>query len=70
MEEPTQADHKALAMSYAYTALVRALVHSGSLSMDALMANLAGATQQLERIGESDAAFYLGEFSTTLLRID
>lgn len=69
-EEPiTPADEKALALSYAFTALVRALHQSGHLDMDVLFSNLAGARQQLERIEETGAASYLGALNESLLRI-
>jgi len=65
-EYPSAADEKALAMSYAFTALVRSLHQQNALDIDGLFSNLAGARQQLERIGETDAAGYLGALSESL----
>lgn len=66
-EEPiTPADEKALAMYYAYAALARTLQQSGHLEMDHLFTHLSGARQQLERIGESGAARYLGSIAENL----
>lgn len=70
-DEPiTPADEKALAMYYAYAALVRALLQSGALTHDALMAQLAGANQQLHRIGETGAAAHLGQMAQSLQGLD
>ncbi len=66
----TPADEKALAMYYAYAALVRALCLNGSLSLDELMSQLAGANQQLHRIGETEAATFLGQIAQNLQAID
>nr|WP_326528271.1 hypothetical protein [Rhodoferax sp.] len=66
----TPADEKALAMYYAYAALVRALCLNGSLSQDQLMHELAGANQQLHRIGETGAADFLGQIAQNLQAID
>ena len=63
------ADEKALAMYYAYTALAKTLSDSGVLDMDHLFSNLAGATQQLERIGETGAATALGAVCENLTAI-
>lgn len=65
----TPADEKALALSYALTALVKSLVDSGALDRDHLFSNLAGARTQLESIGETGAAAMLGELNESLLRI-
>jgi len=56
----TPADEKALALYYAQTALIKTLKDSGNLDMDHFFKNLAGATQQLEAIGETGAASFLG----------
>ena len=56
----TPADEKALALYYAQTALLKTLKESGHLDMDHLFKNLAGATRQLESIGETGAASFLG----------
>lgn len=69
-EKPiTPADEKVLALSYAFTALIRTLHQSGHLDMDVLFSNLAGARKQLERIGETGAAGHLGTLNESLLRI-
>lgn len=65
----TPADEKALALSYALTAVVKTLVDSGAIERDHLFSNLAGARTQLERIGETGAAEKLGALSESLLRI-
>ncbi|TAL45711.1 MAG: hypothetical protein EPN89_11915 [Methylovulum sp.] len=65
----TPADEKALAMYYAYAALVKTLSDSGHLQMDDLFKNLAGATQQLGSIGETGAAAFLGAMSENLTSI-
>jgi len=70
MNDYTPADEKSLALCYAYTALVRALCKSGALTQDDLFVQLAGATQQLERIGESGAAAFLGSMAQNLLAAD
>lgn len=70
MNTPTPADEKALAMYYAYTALVRALCTSGAITQDDLMKQLAGANQQLQRIGETGAAGFLGALAQSLQGID
>jgi hypothetical protein len=67
---PTPADEKALALYYAYAALVRALCKSGALTQDALMEQLAGANQQLHRVGEVGAAALLGSMAQNLWTID
>lgn len=67
--KPTPADEKALALIYAYTALVKTLADSGQLDMDHLFTNLAGARQQLSRIGETGGAHHLGTLSESLTRI-
>ena len=63
-------DEKALAMYYAYAALVRALCLNGALTQDQLMQQLAGANQQLHQIGEAGAAEYLGQIAQNLQSID
>jgi len=65
----TPADEKALALSYAYTALVKTLADSGAMSMDDLFRNLAGAHDALERIGETGAARLLGAVAESLQSI-
>lgn len=62
-------DEKALALTYAYTALVKTIADSGVISMDHLFSNLAGARAQLERIGEVGAAELLGSLNESLQRI-
>ena len=70
MDEPyTDADEKALAMSYAYTALVKTLVEQNVIRMDELHANLLGATFSLERVGETGAAKLLRALHDSLERI-
>lgn len=68
-ESITPADEKALALYYAYAALVKTLKESGHVEMDHLFANLAGATQQLQRIGEDGAASCLGAMCENLTGI-
>ncbi len=70
MNTPTPADEKALAMFYAYSALVRALCKSGAITQDDLMKELAGANQQLQRIGELEAAGFLGGLAQSLHAIE
>lgn len=65
----TPADEKALAMTYAFTALVKTMVDTELLDRDHLFSNLAGARAQLERIGETGAAELLGALNESLLRI-
>lgn len=55
-----------MALSYAYVALIRALAKNGSLTEDQLLPELAGATGQLQRIGETGAAELLGSFCENL----
>lgn len=71
MNEPdyTPADEKALALTYALTALVKTLVDSGVLERDHFFVNLAGARTQLERIGETGAAELLGALNESLQAI-
>lgn len=71
MSEPnyTPADEKALAMSYAMTALLKTLVDSNVVDRDHLFSNLAGAKQQLENIGEDGAATMLAGLNESWLRI-
>lgn len=69
MENFTPADEKALALTYAFTALVKTLADAGTLDKDQLFSNLAGARGQLERIGESGAAQLLAALNESLLRI-
>jgi hypothetical protein len=66
----TPADEKALAMYYAYAALVRALCKNGTLTLDQLLAQLAGANQQLHALGELGAAQFLGAMAQNLQSID
>ena len=66
---PNPADEKALAMYYAYAALVKTLHDSGVIDMDHLFQNLSGATGQLSAIGETGAAFYLGSMCENLTAI-
>ncbi len=68
-EYPTPADEKALALSFAFTALVKTLADSGVISMDHLFSNLAGARAQLEQIGETGASDMLGSLNQSLQRI-
>lgn len=56
----TPADQKALALSFALTALIKTLADSGALEMDAFMRDLSGARTRLDEIGEPDAAALLG----------
>jgi len=71
MEKPdyTPANEKSLALSYAFTALVKTLVDAGVIDRDHLFSNLSGARAQLERIGETGAAALLGALNESLLRI-
>ncbi|MFZ5483523.1 MAG: hypothetical protein ACOZB0_04760 [Pseudomonadota bacterium] len=48
--EITPADEKALALNFAFTALIKTLVDSDALDLDHLFSNLAGARTQLEAI--------------------
>ena len=66
----TPADQKALAMSYAFTALVKALYKSGALTQDDLFQELAGATQSLQRVGEVDAARLLGDLAQSFQGVE
>ena len=68
MDDPdyTPADEKALALTYAFTALVKTLTDSGLIDRDHLFVNLAGARTQLERIGETGAAELLGALNESL----
>jgi hypothetical protein len=68
-ENPTPADEKALAMYYAYVALVKTLHDDGLLNMDHLFQNLAGATTQLRANGETGAASLLGSMAESLTSI-
>ena len=54
----------------ANSALVRALCKNGSLTLDQLMVQLAGANQQLHRIGEISAAEFLGQMAQNLQAVD
>lgn len=65
----TPADEKALALSYAYEALVKTLADSGVLNMDHLFSNLAGAQGAAQRVGEVGAATLLGALAEQLQRI-
>lgn len=65
----TPADAKALALSFAFTALVKTLAESNALEMDALMRDLAGARNRLSELGETDAADLLGGLATSLQAI-
>lgn len=71
MTEPhyTPADEKALAMSYAMTALLKTLIDSNVLDRDHLFSNLAGAKTQLEAIGEDGAAKMLAALNESWLRL-
>ena len=66
----TPADEKSLALYYAYAALVRALCKNNTLKLDDLLAQLAGANQQLHRIGETGAATFLGSVAQNRQAID
>ena len=68
-DDYTPADEKALALTYAMTALIKTLVDGGVLDRDHLFSNLAGAKTQLERIGEAGAAKSMAALSESLLRI-
>ena len=63
------AEERALALYYAYTALVKTLVDDDVLDRDHLFSNLAGARKQLDRIGETGAAAALGSMSENLTAI-
>lgn len=65
----TPADEKALALTYAITALAKTLVDAGVIERDHLFSNLAGARAQLARNGETGAADLLGALNESLLRI-
>ena len=65
----TPADEKALALTYAFTALVKTLSDSGVIEMDHLFSDLAGARGQLERIGETGASEMLGYLNESLQQI-
>lgn len=71
MEKPdyTPADEKALALTYALTALVKTLSDTGVIKMDHFFTDLAGARRALERVGETGAAALLGSLSESLQRI-
>ena len=69
MENITPADEKCLALIYALTALIKTLVDSEVLDRDHLFSNLAGATEQLETIGETGAAALIASLNESLLRI-
>ncbi|MEX2524459.1 MAG: hypothetical protein WD750_05845 [Gammaproteobacteria bacterium] len=62
-------NERALALYYAYTALVKTLSDDGVLEMDHLFSNLSGATHQLKRIGEDGAADALGAIAESLTAI-
>jgi hypothetical protein len=68
-EDTGPADEKSLALYYAYVALVKTLADAGHLDTDALFANLAGANQQLQKIGEDGAAKFLGEMCRNMTAI-
>lgn len=70
MNEHSPADAKALALYYAYAALVRALCKNGALTFDQLLPELAGVNQQLHAMGEVDAATALGAMAQNLQNID
>ena len=62
MEKPyTDTDEKALAMSYAYQALVKTLLDQGVISRESLNANLADAGRWLTRTGEAGASERLAD---------
>ena len=65
----TPADEKALALSYAFTALVKTMVDNGVIDRDHLFSNLAGARAALERVGETGASEMLGYLNESLLGI-
>jgi len=65
----TPADEKALALTYAFTALVKTLSDSGVIEMDHLFSNLAGAHGALVRVDETGAAELLGSLNESLQRI-
>lgn len=67
---PTPADEKALALVYAYQALVRALVESNALRMDDLFKELAGAQAAATRVGEHGAAALLGSLAEQMQGIE
>lgn len=69
-EPITPADEKALAMYYAYAALVRTLCKNGTLTFDQLLPHLAGANQQLHAMGEIGAAQFLASMAQNLQNID
>jgi hypothetical protein len=69
MADYTPADEKCLALTYALTALIKALVDSGALDRDRLFSNLAGARESLERVGETGAAVLLASLNESLLGI-
>lgn len=70
MDGHSPADAKALALYYAYAALVRALCKTGAMQLDELLLQLAGANQQLHAMGELDAAEALGAMAQNLQNID
>lgn len=65
----TPADEKALALTYAFTALAKTLIDAEVIERDHLFSNLAGAHGQLDSIGETGAAALLGALNESLLRI-
>ena len=67
MNEPiTPADEKALALLYAYQALVLTLNEAGVLNMDDLFRQLAGAQGAATRSREHGAAALLGTLAEQL----
>jgi hypothetical protein len=65
----TPADEKALALVYAYEALVKSLADTNVLDMDVFFRNLSGAQVAAQRVGETGAADLLGSLATNLQRI-
>lgn len=65
---PTQENTEALALTYAFVALVKSLKLSGNLDTDHLFQNLNAATTQLERLGKNEAATYIKSTLSEQLR--
>ncbi|ACL72749.1 MAG: hypothetical protein ABN479_03845 [Billgrantia sp.] len=66
----TPADEKALALSFAMTALIKTLAHQKHLDMDLLFKDLSGARRRLESLGEDGAAKLLGAFAESLQAVE
>lgn len=62
----TPADEKALALVYAYTALVKTLKEANVINMDHLFRELAGAQSAATRVGETGAAQHLAAVAQQL----